>query len=148
MSGWQRCRALRELGHEVIPFDQDTYIDRALIRNPVLRLVGKLYDAQVMEEFNQEILKQLPAARPEIAWFEWPMLLRGSTLSEVASLLPGCLLVCFQDDNPFGSRRGEQQRWQHLLDAIPAYDLHLVKRAEDFREFRSRVARAVVLLRH
>src|SRR5262249_6174853 len=137
-SGWQRCRALIELGHEVIPFEHSAYMSRALIRNPLLRIQGKLYQEEVVEEFNRHLLNRLLATRPEIAWFEWPMLLRNSTLARAASRLPGCTLVSFQDDNPFGARRGEQQRWEFFLQAIPSYDLHLVKRAEDITAFQSR----------
>jgi hypothetical protein len=148
MSGWQRCECVKNLGHEVIELDQDNYISRALCRNPFMRLQGLFYHEQVVEEFNRDVLARLVVTQPDIAWFEWPLLLRKETLDEAASLLPNCALVSFQDDNPFGSRSEELRRWQYFLKAAPAYHLHLVKRSSDIRELKTREARQVQLFRH
>jgi hypothetical protein len=148
MSGWQRCECLKNLGHEVIEFDQDHYVSRASRRNPFMRLQGLLYDEPVVDEFNRHILAKLAATRPDIAWLEWPLLLRRETLDEAVSLLPDCALVSFQDDNPFGSRPGEQRRWQYFLEAIPVFHSHFVKRPSDVCELKSRGAQHVELFRH
>src|SRR5262249_1778690 len=147
-SGWQRCESLKQLGHEVIPFSQDGYVSRALVRNPLSRLMGKVYDEPVLKEFNRDVLAAVIDTQPDIAWFEWPVLLRGETLSQARLRLPDCTLISFQDDNPFGLRPGEQQRWRCFIEAIPEYDLHLVKRLSDVLEFQRRGARRTQLFRH
>jgi spore maturation protein CgeB len=148
MSGWQRCRSLENLGHEITPFSQDDYVSRALLPKPLRLLTGRQHAARVVEEFNRDILAALLAARPDIAWLEWPMLLCRETLAEAARRLPGCRWVSFQDDNPFGSRPGERRRWQYFLEAIPHYDLHLVKRESDLAEFARRGARHTQRFQH
>jgi hypothetical protein len=148
MSGWQRCECLKELGHWVVPFNQDSYVNRARRRSPLLRLHLNFYDEQVVSEFNRDLLAALVATRPQVAWLEWPFLLRSETLHEAATRLPDCVLVSFQDDNPFGTRPGELNRWQHFIDAIPSYDLHFLKRRADVAEFFSRGARRTELFRH
>jgi hypothetical protein len=147
-SGRQRCDCLRELGCEVVPFDQHDYLQRALRRNRLFRLARGYYDEQALSQFNQDVLAALIAARPQVAWFEWPFLLKRETLLEAASRMPDCVMVSFQDDNPFGSRLGELRRWQHFLEAIPAYDLHFLKRPADLIEFHRREARRTELFRH
>jgi hypothetical protein len=148
MSGWQRFDCLKSLGHTVVPFDQEPYIQRAFERKTFFRYGPAEYDASVLAEFNRDILATLVSARPHVAWFEWPFLLRRETLTEAAARLPGCVLVSFQDDNPFGTRWGELRRWRYFLDAIPAYDLQLVKRPSDVMEFSRRGARRAWLFRH
>jgi spore maturation protein CgeB len=148
MSGWQRYQCLRELGHSVTPFNQDNYVAEALLQKPLALLRGRLYDEKTVERFNRELLTVLGDARPDIAWFEWPILLRAETLSLAASRVPHCRFVSFQDDNPFGSRPGERLRWHYFLEAIPHYHLHFLKRQSDVLEFQCRGARRTQIFRH
>ena len=148
MSGWQRYQGLKELGHDVTPFPQDEYLSRALRRTPLRLLKGGLYSDQVVAEFNRTLLDAVVDLRPDIAWLEWPLLLRAETLAKAATRVPHCVFVSFQDDNPFGSRPGEHRRWQYFLEAIPHYHLHLVKRERDCAELLQRGARRAQLFRH
>src|SRR5215831_19470421 len=70
MSGWQRCECLKELGHWVVPFNQDSYVHRALRRSPLLQFHLSFYDEQVVSEFNRDLLAALLATRPQVAWLE------------------------------------------------------------------------------
>ena len=148
MSGWQRCECLKALGLEVITFDHYTYQRRASPAKPIRILTGRFYDQTVVEKFNRDFLAALLAAQPDVAWLEWPMLLRTETLELAASRLPQCIWASFQDDNPFGSRSEERKRWGLFLEAIPRYDLHFVKRQSEIAEFRQRGAKSVRIFRH
>src|SRR5215467_6029740 len=106
MSGWQRCQVLRDLGHEVIPFEQGVFLHRATLRRPERLITGKFHRTGVVEHFNRSLPKAVASAKPQLAWLEWPMLLTRETLAEAQKQLPGCTFVSFQDDNPFGSRPG------------------------------------------
>jgi hypothetical protein len=148
MSGWQRCQALRDLGHKIIQFEQGGFLRRATMSKPVRLLTAKYYNEKVIDEFNHSILEATLTARPDLVWLEWPIILRGETLARAAQELPQCTFVSFQDDNPFGSRPGEQERWQCFLEAIPEYDLHFVKRPADVSELLRRGAKEVRRFTH
>src|SRR5262249_35483281 len=111
MSSWQRCQTLRELGHSVVEFQQDGYNDGAIASRLKRLATNCLYDDRVIDEFNHHFLTAVLAVRPQVAWIEWPVLLRRQTLEDAAARLPNCRWVAFQDDNPFGSRPGEHRRW-------------------------------------
>lgn len=147
-SGWQRFRSLEDLGHEVTTFEQDTYLRRASPSKPMRVLTRRFYNQEVVEEFNRNFLAAILNAQPEVAWLEWPMLVGADTLEQAATRLPKCRWISFQDDNPFGSRPDEHKRWELFLNAIPAYDLHFVKRQSDIAEFGRRGGKEVRLFRH
>jgi hypothetical protein len=147
-SGWQRCQCLKELGNVILPFEQEPYLHRASLRQPMRALRGKFYEQEVVAQFNRDLLAAILRARPDVAWLEWPLLVRSETIAQLSGRLPGCKLVSFQDDNPFGLRPGEQQRWELFLEAIPQYDLHFVKRESDVTELKRRGARSVRIFRH
>lgn len=148
MSGWQRCQCLGDLGHAIIRFNQDAYVADATLPEPLAALRRRPYGQRCVERFNRDLLAALIDARPDIAWLEWPMLLHATTLSHAAWKLPNCRFVSFQDDNPFGSRPGEQRRWQYFLEALPQYDLHFVKRHSDVLQYQRRGAQRTRIFRH
>src|SRR5207302_7229330 len=128
MSGWQRCQTLRELGHEIVPFPQDDYMRRASHGRMGRWLTGQIWKEEEVDRFNLDFLRAVKMAQPEIAWLEWPKLLRPETIHAARGQLPQCSFVCFQDDNPFGGRDDEKNSWRLFTEAIPEYDLHFVKR--------------------
>jgi hypothetical protein len=148
MSGWQRYQALEDLGHQLIPFEQGDYLRRATLRKPIRVLTGKYNNEKVVGEFNRSILEAMLRAQPEVVWLEWPIILCRETLERAVEKLPESRFVSFQDDNPFGSRPEEQERWQHFLEAIPQYDLHLAKRTSDVLALRDRGAKEVRQFTH
>jgi hypothetical protein len=147
-SGWQRCQCLKDQGHNVVPFEQESYFSHASLPRAVQVLTGRFYDQQRVDQFNSDVLAAILDAQPQVAWLEWPMLLRSETLKRAAARLPECKWVSFQDDNPFGSRPYEKKRWELFLEAIPNYDLNFVKRESDIGEFLTRQAKSVRIFRH
>jgi spore maturation protein CgeB len=147
-SGWQRCRTLKALGHDVTEFDQDDYVASAARGRVARLLTGVRNDPAVVDRCNRDFLRALDAARPDAAWLEWPVLFRAETIRQARDQHPRCVFVSFQDDNPFGQRAGEGERWRLFLEALPEYDLHFVKRESDRTEYERRGARKTSLLRH
>ncbi len=147
-SGWQRCETVRQIGGDVVPFCQSIFLERAQ-PSRWRRLAGRsAFKPEVIDAFNDTWLRMVLESRPDVAWLEWPKLLRRETLRRARSHLPRCRFVAFYDDNPFGGRLDELWQWELFLDAIPEFDLHLVKRNSDLHELRTRCARRAELFQH
>lgn len=149
MSGWQRAQTLRELGHCVVEFRQDDFpmlLSRCGRLNRLF--TGKAFDDRCIQRFNENFLAGIVRSNPEIAWIEKALMLVPRTLERARELLPECIFVCFQDDDPFGFRLGERPLWKHFIEVIPMYDLHLLKKEVDQVEFRRHGARKTALFMH
>lgn len=142
MSGRQRMETLQSLGANVRPFCQSRWLDQAH-PNALRRVLGRpCFKPEVVDSCNEAWLAAVTESRPEVVWCEWPKLIRSETIRAARAVLPDALFVAFYDDNPFGLRTSEDWQWQVFLDAIPDYDLHLVKRASDIAELQARGAAA------
>lgn len=148
MSGWQRCAALRSLGFEVVPLCQVDFLRRAQPRSWQRWLTGAGFGESVVREFNDTWLRMVTGAKPDLCWLEWPRLLRRETIAAARARLPECVFAAFYDDNPFGGRVAESWQWKIFFEAIPEYDLHLVKRPSDLEALRERGARRSELFMH
>lgn len=147
-SGWQRCQTLRGIADEVVPFCHGDSMRRAA-PSRWQQVTGRTrFNANAVDEFNQHWLRAVIECRPDVAWLEWPKLLRADTLSQARVRLPRCRFVAFYDDNPFGGRTDELWQWELFFEAIPEFDLHLVKRRSDVAELRLRGARRAELFMH
>lgn len=145
-SGAQRLTAMRQCGHLVTAVE-DSPFWRTLPRLQVF-LGGGGYDAALAEGFNRQLLEQVRTADYDLVWLEWPRMVTPETIAALRQLRPGIPIISFQDDNPFGGRFLEERYWQTFFEAIPAYDLHFVKRQSDVVELGKRGARAVELFEH
>ena len=148
-SGWQRCQSLKDIGNDVIEFHHERYSENStLIQRVSDRITGASFDEKILERYNHDFLETLRSVKPQVAWLEWPQMLLAGTLKKAKKEMPGCIMMSFQDDNPFGTRSHERPRWRRYLDAIPDYDLHFVKRQSDVIEFKKRGAKRVELFMH
>ena len=112
------------------------------------RMTGASFDQKILERYNRDFLETLRTIKPQVAWLEWPQMLFAETVNKAKKELPECLLISFQDDNPFGTRSHDRPRWRYYSQAIPEYDLHLVKRQSDVAELKKRGAKAVEFFMH
>ncbi|MBU2464636.1 MAG: glycosyltransferase [Candidatus Edwardsbacteria bacterium] len=148
MSGWQRVRALENLGYKINVFAYDKY-DRKL--NPVqkgfCKITQRPFILDVLNAFNREFIQAATDQKPDLAWIEKPLSLFPDTLKECKRKLPECTFVCFQDDDPFGKRSSEGPLWKYFKQTLPLFDVHLVKKDVDLKEFRVRGARRVIKFR-
>jgi spore maturation protein CgeB len=75
---------------------------------------------------------------PDVLWLEWPRYCTPEFLKELKSAFPKMQIVSFQDDNPFGERKGDVWMWKDYLRSIPHFDIQFVKRTSDLMEIKSR----------
>ena len=93
------------------------------------------FSKKILDIASNRILKAVIEFKPDIIWFEKPLLVDYHTLVKIKKINPFSFLVCRQDDNPFGLRSYERSFWKNFIAAIPYYDLHFVKRDIDFANF-------------
>ncbi len=148
-TGWQRMRALERLGHQVLPVPLSrTHRENSWdsIQKRVLRAkrYERTLDAKATEA-SSEVLTTALENRPDLVWLEWPRLITAETISQIKRRLPATQVVSFQHDNPFADRTYASYGWGRFFEALPYYDLHLVKRPADIQEYQSRGAKRVEL---
>lgn len=147
-SGWQRARALENIGCQKKEFSYEGYENKW---NLLQRLAHKIsrnpFDDVLLETFNREFALAITDYKPGIAWIEKPLLLLPETLEECKRRLPDCTFVCFQDDDPFGKRSGEEPLWKYFRQTLPIFDIHLVKKDIDLEEFPRHGAKRVMKFR-
>ena len=146
----ERCQTFKELGHEVYGLDQHNYFKVSLTQTIVKRTIKKfIFDKRAVFIFNQKFLDELIAYKPEIAWIEKSLLLLPETLEKARKLLPNCIFVCFQEDDPFSPMNAaELPVWENFINAIPLYDIHFVWREFNIKEFVEHGAKNVYLYMH
>jgi len=142
-------RALERLGHQVIPVSL-TRTHRENSRDSIQKRVlrSARYERTLTDKAAQsssEVLRTALEQRPDLVWLEWPRLITADTILEIKRRLPESRVVSFQHDNPFADRTYAAYGWGRFFEAIPHYDLHLVKRPSDIAEYTARGARRVEL---
>ncbi|MBI4726231.1 glycosyltransferase [candidate division TA06 bacterium] len=148
MSGWQRACALENLGHQVTRFCYDRYDRKTGWGGKIIaKLLPRPFDSQILSLFNKEFYQSLSQYKPDVAWIEKPLLLLPDTLSSCRALLPNCVFVCFQDDDPFGFRNKEEHQWRYFKQILPLFDFHLLKKNVDLEEFPRHGAKRVIKFR-
>jgi len=150
MTGWQRCQTFKELGHEVYGLNHDNYFKVSLTQTIFKYAIKQfLFDKKEVFMFNQKFLNEFMAYKPEIAWIEKSLLLLPETIEKARKLLPSCIFVCFQEDDPFSPMNAaEFPVWKNFIDAIPLYHIHFVWREFNIKEFVEHGAKNVYLYMH
>jgi len=149
MSGWQRMRALQQLGHDIVPVSLTAThrlnswdsLQRRLL--PIAAYERTL--RRKAERSSAEVLQAALDQRPDVAWLEWPRLITPEAIMAIKRRLPSCRVVSFQNDNPFAARKYAFHGWRRFFEALPYYDLHLVKRESDIADYSARGAKRVEL---
>lgn len=148
MSGWQRAKAMENIGCQKKEFTYDRYEEKWNTLQSILhRMTGNPFDKDMLKVFNRDFFFSIADYKPDIAWIEKPLMLFPETLKECKRRIPGCVYVCFQDDDPFGKRSGEEPLWKYFKQSIPLFDIHLVKKDVDLEEFPRHGAKRVMKFR-
>lgn len=148
-SGAQRLSVLRSMGVIMNGVDTTALPPSNPVSARARRLLGLDPASQEqVEAYNRLVVRATEQDPGDFVWLEWPRLMEAVTLHRLKERWPNCQLVCFQDDNPFGTRRFESASWERFIANIPLYDVHLVKRPSDIVEIRARGAKRVELFMH
>ena len=121
------CRALRELGHDVIEFPIKPYFSNKLLG----RMQDRFMVGPAIGRVNADLLRAVGEAKPDVVLCYRALPLKAETIRELTSdRTHNRLVVCYNNDNAFGEL-GEKAYWRLFKKAIPQYDLHLAYRDSD-----------------
>jgi spore maturation protein CgeB len=143
----QRLETLRELGHDVIPFEFQDFSDYGWRMKVTSRFGFGGFPKQLVDAFNQRMISRVTTIKPDVVWVAKALLLLPETIMQLKSSIAKTLWVSYQDDNPFGRRRNEIPIWKQYIAAIPQYDIHFVKREADCVNYLREGANRVIISR-
>ncbi|MGQ0700532.1 MAG: CgeB family protein [Panacagrimonas sp.] len=137
-----RAEALRRLGHEVQLADPYESFSRRLGR----RLEGPLHyrtGYRLLQKricaWVEDLMKEYEGGQPDAVWVNGGELLGRSALTLLRRF--DCPVLLYNNDDPTGTRDG--RRFDSLIAALPLYDLCVVVRQQNVREFERLKARNV-----
>lgn len=140
----QRGRALERLGHSVFlvnPVKATTGLLGSHWLGPLHYRSGyRLLQAQ-LKKWTGQILETAP--KPDLIWVNSGELLGPECLKILKQA--GYPLILYNNDDATGTRDG--RRFDLLLQALPYYDLCVVRRRENVVEYRAKGAKEVLLVR-
>lgn len=136
-SSLYRLWALERLGHQVIPFNAYDYVPRnSLIRKVTYRIAA----GPTVDRLNRDLLRMAAEEKPDLLWTDKLLWMRPKTLDRMRAM--DVATVSYMIDNPFGPR--QDPGWRLYMKDIPHYDLHVVQRDKNIRDYRQRGARDVI----
>jgi spore maturation protein CgeB len=124
-----RLEAMLRIEQDVIPFNTEQFhsqsklISALRFRHPVGPLVSRV---------NRELLKAFRAHRPEIVWFDKPLVFTPETVQTIKDA--GAHTVCYNQDNPFGPRN--DGCWTQFLRVFRLFDLNCLFRDIDVQRYK------------
>lgn len=144
-------QALRELGHEVQAFKWCGYFSRpqgglGWLAQFARRAQNKYLVGPAIKRLNRDLIATALQFQPEMLFVYRGTHVTRETLRAIKKPLPDCVLVGYNNDDPF-SPTYPHYLWRHFLRAIPVYDLMLAYRHANLDEYRNAGARRVELLR-
>jgi spore maturation protein CgeB len=132
-----RLWALERLGHTVVPLNAYQYRSKfATIRKVEMRLGA----GPSVARLNRDLLLMAEKEKPDLLWADKLLFMRPETLDRLRAM--GIATVSYMIDNPFGPRR--DPGWRLYMKDIPHYDLHVVQRDQNIKDYRERGARDVI----
>jgi len=121
------CRALRELGHEVIEFSISRHFQKDLLG----RLQNRFMLGPAVDRANTDLIQIVSDFSPEVILCYRALPIKPETIHTIKSNRKNDrLVVCYNNDNAFGEL-GNKAYWRLFKKAIPEYDLHLAYRESD-----------------
>jgi len=145
------AQALRDLGHEVVEFHWAPYFSVSEgvfrgFRNLLLKFQNKYIVGPIIIKINKLFISSALNFKPDMIFVYRGTHINRKALEEIKNYLPKCILVGYNNDDPF-SPQSASYLWSTFLKAIPAYDLMLAYRHANIDEYRHCGARRVELLR-
>lgn len=132
-----RMEALRAYGIDVVAFGHDSFMES---RIPKLEAVIRRFPVwPATRAYNKEILTLIKRHDPKLVWFDKPTLLDPAVLRECRA--QGRFTVHFTIDDVIGPPA--LRRFRNIRACIPEFDLSLVSRHVNIREYQALGARDV-----
>ncbi len=145
------ANSLRAMGHSVCEFRWHRYFQiqvgrGAVVSNLWRRFQNKYLVGPALTRLNRDFLFACRDEVPDLVFVYRGTHIQGKTLRRARSLLPGCIFVGYNNDDPFGPEQ-PGYLWRHFLNALPEFDLVLAYRHVNIKEYLRAGARRVELLR-
>jgi spore maturation protein CgeB len=141
--------ALRKLGHEVERFVWHRYFGGASIA-PLTGLAQRVQDkfllGPLLGRINRDFIAAAESFRPQLVFVYRGTHVQATSLVTLKRRLPGCVLLGYNNDDPFGPRQ-PRWLWRHFLRGLPHYDVVLAYRQRNLEDFSQHGAKRVYLLR-
>ncbi len=143
--------AFVRLGHHVDRFSWHQYFRAPSglfksIKDIVRRAQNKFLFGPLLNRVNQHLIEQVGHFEPDLLFVYRGTHIKASTLKKIKRLLPACILIGYNNDDPFAPGH-PPWLWRHFLKAVPHYELMLAYRTANISEFVSAGAKRVELLR-
>lgn len=144
-------RSLRALGHQVEEFKWHPYFQkpRGTFRGLVhllRRLQNKYIYGPIIDRINKDLIARVIAFQPDALFVYRGTHITAASLRKVKELLPNCILVGYNNDDPFAPDHA-RLLWRHFLRALPEYDLMLAYRHANLEEYKQSGTKNVELMR-
>lgn len=144
-------KSLARLGHSVCCFKWFQFFSSDLSEGHRLasfskRVQNKFVFGPLISKINQEFLAVVQTQRPELIFIYRGTHITRSTLERVKTNLPNCVLVGYNNDDPFSPLQ-PSYLWRHFLDGLSIYDLVLAYREANLVELLGAGAKKVDLMR-
>jgi glycosyltransferase involved in cell wall biosynthesis len=136
-----RLNAFRDLGIESHGIDIHPEPIRRRENRLSRRIVRRILGPRDLAGTNRTLLERARETQPQLVWIDRGTTIKRETLEELRAICPDARLVHYNPDDPFGAYG--LREWPTFLEAIPAYDVHLVPRKPNVAEYRERGARRV-----
>lgn len=144
-------RSLQRQGHDVADFRWHGYFKPgshvlSRLTNLLKRAQNKYLAGPLVGRVNKDFVDMTLDYKPDVVFVYRGTHIRTSALATIRSALPDCIIVGYNNDDPFSPAQPKYY-WRHFLAAIPHYDLMLAYRTANLADFRRHGARRVELLR-
>ena len=144
-------QSLHRLGHEIGEFKWHSYFafephKRSSLGALVKRAQNKYVTGPIYTRLNKDFVTKVCEFRADVVFVYRGTHIDAYALHAVRSALPRCILVGYNNDDPFAPTQ-PKYLWRHFLAAIPHYDLMLAYRHANLDALRIAGARRVELMR-
>jgi spore maturation protein CgeB len=143
--------AMVRLGHQVERFSWHQYFKPVkgflkTLDHIIRRAQNKFIFGPLISRLNRDLIEQITAYSPDFVFVYRGTHISARTLEKIRELLPSCILVGYNNDDPFAPGHSPWL-WRLFLKAIPQYDLMLAYRKANIDDFIKAGARRVEFLR-
>jgi len=125
-----RFEAMRRIGQEVTPFEFRQHEPRL---GPLRTLRSRFPFGPLVSRINQDLVSNVRNSRPDVVWFDKPMLFTPATMDAIHSA--GARIVFYVQDGPFGPRN--DGLWRQFYRVFRMADLHCLVREADVARYRA-----------
>jgi spore maturation protein CgeB len=140
-TGWQRFRALEQLGHKVRPIDTAAPPrNSSRVLSVCSRINGKLFNMRLphfriidLAGVNEAILNHVRSAPVDLLWLGKALAVRARTLREVKNIRPSCLILGYSPDD-MAARHNQSD---DFLEGLPLYDFYFTTKTYGVAELRA-----------